>query len=383
MFGLGRLTSGLLLILLGDGQRAAFAPDDLQIPLAVDPPTYLHMLANWDGQWYLRIAAHGYPTSLPTAGGTVVENAWAFYPVFPGTVSAITRLGMSPYLAATAVSTACGALAMVMLFRMVRPSGGRFTASLTVAALSFGPTSLILQSAYTESMALLEVLVVLWALRERRYAVAACVVLLLALTRPVALPLAAVIGILWVLRVRNRGREPFPRRDMVMHALLACGTAASFAAWPAICGLVTGRSDAYAQTQRAWLDGSAGWITWLSPVVTGEDRELLVVALPVLAVLMWLGVRHGARAWGPDLRAWAVVYPLFILAVSRPTTSVFRYLSLTAVSAWPLPDASERVRSPRARAALLAFVVVAGTITQYFWMKWFWVITDSTFAGHP
>lgn len=383
IFALGRAVSGLLLMVIGEGQRASFGPGDLQLPLAIDPPSYLHMLSNWDGQWYLHIVEQGYPLQLPVAGGAVVENAWAFYPAFPGVVSALTTFGLSPYAAATTVSTLCAALAMLVLYRMLREGADRFTATLTVTALAFGPTSLLLQAAYTEGMALLEILVVLWALRERRYRTAGIAVLLLALTRPVALPLAAVIGILWIIRLRRRHVEDFPRGQMVSHALLALGTAASFAVWPAVCGVLTGQSDAYAQTQRAWLDGSTEWITWLSPIVSGEGLDLLVVSVPALALLMWLGIRRGAQAWGADLRAWAVVYPLFILAVSRPTTSVFRYLSLTAVSAWPLPDLSARVRSTPARTALLAFVILVGTITQYFWIQWFWVITDSNFAGHP
>jgi hypothetical protein len=380
---LARCASGVLVLLLGHDQQSAFAPDDLQVRLAQDPATYLNLLSNWDGQWYLQIAAHGYPGALPIVDGAVVENVWAFFPVFPGIVGLLGQLGLPLPLAATLVSTACGGAAMVLLHAMLRPTTGRFTAALTVAAFSFGPASLVLQASYTESLALLEILLVLVALRHQRYAYAALVVAVLAFTRPMALPVAAVIGVTWLLRLRHRHEEPFPRREMLAHAALALGTAASFVVWPLVCSFVTGQPNAYAETQKAWLDDRTGWQTWLSPIVTGDEPGLLVLALPVLLLLTWVACRRAARVWGPELQSWAVLYPLFILAVSRPTTSIFRYLMLTTVSAWPFPDLSSRVRSPGARVALLASVMCLGLLTQYCWISWFWVITDESILGIP
>ena len=47
-------------------------------------PGYFVAMANWDGQWYHEIADLGYPVPLPTdPDGAVVQNPWAFYPVFP------------------------------------------------------------------------------------------------------------------------------------------------------------------------------------------------------------------------------------------------------------------------------------------------------------
>ena len=47
-------------------------------------PHYLDMVRIWDGEWYERIALHGYPRTLPHgAVGTVDYNSWAFFPLFP------------------------------------------------------------------------------------------------------------------------------------------------------------------------------------------------------------------------------------------------------------------------------------------------------------
>lgn len=379
----GRVASGLLLLLLGREQSSSYAPEQLQVPLAQDPPSYLNLLHNWDGQWYLKIASEGYPAHLPTINGEVVENVWAFYPFFPGTIAVLGSVGIPPPLAATLISTTCGAVAAVLLYAMLAPLAGRFTAALTVTAFSFGPTALILQAAYTESMALLEILLLFLALRRKRYGWAAVLVACLALTRPIALPVAAVIGLTWLVRLKHRTEEPFPRPEAAAHAALAVGTVGSFAAWPAICAVVTGQFNGYALTQRAWLGDRVGWQTWLSPIVTGSQVALLVVSLPVLLFLTWVACRPAGRAWSMDLRAWAVLYPLFILAVSRPTTSIFRYLSLTTVSAWPFPDWSARVQTRRRRLTLITMVMCIGIVGQSLWINWFWVITDPSITGIP
>src|SRR6478735_4313827 len=45
------------------------------------PPGYLTAVTRWDGQWYWKIGAHGYPSELPTdASGNVEQNPWAFFP---------------------------------------------------------------------------------------------------------------------------------------------------------------------------------------------------------------------------------------------------------------------------------------------------------------
>jgi hypothetical protein len=82
------------------------------------------------------------------------------------------------------------------------------------------------------------------------------------------------------------------------------------------------------------------------------------------------------------MRLWTVVYPVFILAATPPTSSIFRYGLLAGASAWPAPGVAARLTSPRARAALCAGVLVVGVLTQYAWVRWYLVI-DPMSKGHP
>jgi Gpi18-like mannosyltransferase len=210
--------------------------------------SYFQAIADWDGQWYRAIVEHGYPLHLPVVGGVVQQNAWAYYPLYPMLVRLFTTSGLSFGLAASLVSVGCGAAAMCLLYRMLSSTAGRVSASLTVLALCTFPAAITFQTAYAESLALLLILASLWSLREQRYGRLVVLAVLLSLTRPIALPLALVVGLHWLARWRHRSIEPFPARDRVVVALAAGSIAATFAIWPVVAGVVTGRPDAYFAT---------------------------------------------------------------------------------------------------------------------------------------
>lgn len=370
IFVVSRVVSTLMLLVAGRDQAAPaeigrYFPDD---------PTLGELLANWDGRWYGEIASDGYPTELPRgADGEVVQNVWAFYPVVPALARLAMTTGLDHAWAASAVALLASAAACVLLFGMVRERSDDFTAALTVVGLSLGPVGLVFQTTYTEGPALLLVLLALRALGARRWARVVAYGLVLSLTRPITLALAAVCGALWVLLWWRRRTEPFPVRDRIGLAAATVAVAASFLVWPTVAGVVTGEGDAYRLTQTAWLHGLGGWATWLSGLVgrgTGVPTALGVV---VLVFVGWFVLRRDAAAWPLEGRLWAGLYTLYILAATRPTASVVRYLALAAFPAWPLPEVSQRCRTTRSRIALAVPVVVACCLAQWLWTSLVWV----------
>jgi hypothetical protein len=375
VFGLSRLVDGLLIVLAATDQSAR-DPDVAMVdtPAGADPG-YLTALSNWDGQWYSQIAHQGYPTELPREDGEVQQNAWAYYPLYPGVVRLLMALFRLPFeVAATTVSLVAGAAAMVLLYRLVERVGGRFNATTTVTAVCLFPAAPVFQAAYTESLALLLLVLCLTLLRDRRFGWLAVATTFLAFTRPVVLPLAVVIAVHGFLRWRGRREEPVGRRLLAGYALTAGYAVLSFAFWPVVTGLVTGESDAYFQTQRAWiLDESAGWPSWLTHAWQPGQRAPAVLGLVALFALVLFVVRRAARSWGPELRLWGPVYFLYLLGTTRPTSSIFRYAMLTVVPAWPGVTEPGQVVSRRARIAVLTTMVVVGIPLQYLWLRWFFI----------
>ena len=122
IFALTRAADAVMILVIARDQiPAAALSGDLPLPTLVDPHSYFHVIANWDGQWYRLIASHGYPSRLPTQDGAVQQNAWAFYPGFPVLTRLVMLTGASFGLAASVVSLSCGAAAMCVLDRMLTP----------------------------------------------------------------------------------------------------------------------------------------------------------------------------------------------------------------------------------------------------------------------
>jgi hypothetical protein len=373
-----RLASGFLIVVLARHQIPASAlPADMPLPTLESPATYLHVIANWDGQWYRQIAMHGYPSRLPVEDGAVQQNAWAFYPLFPALAWLGMKAGLSFGIAASVISLGAGALAMCLLYRMLMPRTGRFTAGLTVLALCSAPAAPIWQASYTESLGLLLVLVALWALQERRYATLVVAGLGLALARGIA-PALAVVVVLEYLRLR-RSSEPTSSREQ--RPILLCGIAIAAASllWPAITAVVTGRADAYWSTQKAWITVAGNNTdSWLVSLLRQPAQVTVVVG--ALAVLAYVCLR--ARSWPLVLRVWPVPYAVFILAVTPATASVLRFSLLLGAPWWPAPEWSRRLYSPVGRWFVVVGVFALGLLLQWWWLERYFVI-DPGSHGHP
>jgi hypothetical protein len=382
IFVVSRLVDAVLIVLVARGQVPASAlPAGLPLPTLVDPPTYLHVIANWDGQWYREIASHGYPVPLPTHHGVVQQNAWAFYPVYPALARLLMFGGLSFGLAASVVSLAAGSAAMCLLYWMLKDRCGRFGAALTVLALCCAPAAPILQAAYTDSLGLLLVLLALVLLERGRYGWMALAGLALALTRPVTAPLALVSAAQFVRRWRRRDVEPFPARERRALLLATVALLASTAVWPLTTGLVVGDWSAYGETQHAWRDIAGNRPdTWLVSLVHGAPFGRWVFLVAFMAVL--LVIARYARQWTWGTRVWTFAYPLYIFAATPPTSSLFRYLLVIGPAWWPVPGIAGRVTTRRARVTLMLAVAVVGVALQVVWLRWYFVITPAS-RGTP
>jgi hypothetical protein len=316
----------------------------------------------WDATWYRRIAEGGYPATLPVgADGTVQQNEWAFFPLYPMLVRGLMTLTGGSWAAlAPTVSLLAGAGAVLLVHRTVVRGAPRAVAArpglplATVLLVSVFPTSVVLQVGYTEALALLLVAASLLAVVTRRYGWACAAVLALGFTRAVALPMAVVVVVHALVRLRewrSAGVRP-PGRDLAGIGALAVTAVLSGVAWIAVCGWVTGVPDAYLQTQEAWrgvrtTTPFAGW-SYVPPFWFG-DAAPLVVGAATLVVVACL-VAPSTWRLGRELHAWSAAYLLYLAAAVEPGSSLARFLVL----AFPLGAAT------------------AGVVTRPRWARWAW-----------
>ncbi|WP_181433377.1 hypothetical protein [Curtobacterium sp. MCLR17_055] len=299
-------------------------------------PSFFTFSGSWDASFYRTIAEHGYPATLPVDdSGHVLPNAWAFLPVFPAVVRIVMTLtGASFWVAGVVVASIAGAGACVLLYRLVLAVGCSHRARWATALFAFAPTGFLLQVAYAESLLLVLLFGALLALVRRRYWLIAPLGVVAAFTKPGVLALALALAVHLVVRwvAWRRQQDAFPWRDRIAIVVTGLVVAAAGLAWPVIATAVTGRPNAYLDTELSWWVGFVGrqhfapltpWFTmastWLGPLG-------IVLVVVVLAGAVWFFSRRSTRALGPDVLAFTASYGLYLVAVFLPQQSLPRLL---------------------------------------------------------
>lgn len=351
---------------------------DLQGPNPWWParPGYFEFANIWDAGWYRYISYAGYPSVLPlTDDGHVGENAWAFLPVYPALVRALTFLGVSWEVAAVLLSLAAGLGAALVFHRLMRRFLAPDQATFAVVVFCVAPVAPMMQVGYAESLAFLLMAAALLLLVDRRYGWLVPVVAVWAFTRPGALAFALTLGLHWIVRFARRRDDPFPVREQLLVAGVAVFTGVVGLAWPAVAWLVTGDLAAYFDTELAWRAAYIGynelvpftaWFQgaewWLGHAVGSFQSALVVVVLVaafgVLLFTPWV------KRLGVDLRLWLASYGLYLLAVFFPQSSTFRLLA-------PMFPLAGALAVPRARWWRWLVVVVSLAL-QFGWLVLCW-----------
>ncbi len=351
-------------------------------PWAGDHPTYAQITGLfWDAGWYRRIVDEGYPPELPVGeDGLVQQNAWAFFPLFPLLVRGLMAATSLPFeVAAPTLSLVLAGAAMPVVFRLVERGAPRAVAArpglplASVALVAVFPTAAVLQTAYTESLALLLVAAALLLVVTRRYAAAGAVILALGFTRAVALPMLAVVVVHAFARWRaRRQHDAVTRADAVRLGVLAAVAGLSGVVWPAICGWVTGDPQAYLRTQEAWrgvreVTPFGGW-GYVSRFWFGDAAPWVLL----LAAALVVAVHVVPAAWrlGPELHVWPAAYLVYLAAAIEPGSSLGRFLLL----AFPLAAVTAGIvtRPDWARRAWFFGVVAVmlGLHAVWIWQIW-------------
>jgi hypothetical protein len=343
-------------------------------------PTLGDILGSWDGVWYERIARQGYPVPLPADPdtGLLTYSAWAFYPGFPMLVRVLMLTGLPFLAAAVALNVVLGAVAVLLVWRCLhfalhaQPQPARDRLALAAAALwCLYPATGILLMPYTEALACLLVAGSLLLLMQRRYLAVAAVALALGFTRGVAPALGCAVVAHLVLRWREdraAGTRPLDG-DRSRAGVMVVATAVSSVAWPVLVGVASGLPMAFFDVQAAWGQNPESgpfvlWVAWAWDA-HGVVGVLVLLGLVGTYIALVLG-RHGA--WlAMELRVWALAYPLYLLAVVRPITSMWRFLlldfpvaALVASVAMRTSSGASVVAHWRRRMAVVAVVLVGG-----------------------
>jgi hypothetical protein len=249
------------------------------------------LAAQWDAEWYLGIADHGYAHHLGTAFDA---NNLAFFPLYPVLVKAVAALTPGSR-ATTGLAIAVGGsfLAAWGVHAVGSHLHGRRVGVLLTVLWAALPVGLVEWMGYTESLFTAFAAWALYAVLTGRPLWAASLASLAGLTRPTGIAVAGAVAVSALLSLR-RG---FSVRALAAVALAPAGWLA-YVGW---VGLRLGRWDGYLAVQRLWhneWDGGTETVRKMREVLaqnSSPELFLVTVTVTLLAAVVLYGLSVGDR----------------------------------------------------------------------------------------
>ncbi len=208
------------------------------------PFTFGHELSNWDGGWYLRTAIHGYAHQLDLSSW----NTLGFMPLYPLMMWTLSHaLAISDVLSGMIIATLGGAVATVLIARLVARWWGEQAVRPSLLLFCLFPGTIVFSMVYTEGLLLALVAGCLLALEDRRWVLAGVLAGFATAVEPVAVAIIPACAAATLVEIRRRGWGDRQARRSLWAPLLAPLGAVGFAiflwAW-------TGTPLASYETQR-------------------------------------------------------------------------------------------------------------------------------------
>lgn len=141
--------------------------------------------ANFDGNHYISIARDGYG----------ISSHYAFFPLYPLLVRLLSNIIHPDYTAAFGLSLCAFAIALAVLWRLIRLDYSGAVASWAILLLVFFPVSFFFSFIYTESLFLLFVVSAFYSARLGRWWLAGILGLLAASTRLMGIALFPALAL--------------------------------------------------------------------------------------------------------------------------------------------------------------------------------------------
>jgi hypothetical protein len=322
-------------------------------------------LGAWDGEWYARIAEHGYD---PTLGH---GNAAAFFPLYPSLIGALHDV--LPFVNVVVLGAVVSNLAFVagilLLWRLTRERFGDEMARRVTWYVSFAPVAFVFSTVYTEGLFLLLVVGTFLLLEHRRSGLACVVAALSVLTRPVGIALLPALA--WRMWDDNGRRFD---RTLALRAVPLLLLPAAYAGFQAYLWWRTGLPGATELAQeRGWGRQAEPLLVlalplallhglWQSGAGPRDLQELIDAGVAMLAT--WLLLHAAYRRLVPTEYLLAAAGALVLPALAGTYLAFPRYGMTVFVLAWLLAlHASRRWLDRTLRIALPVSMVVFVVLT--------------------
>ncbi|MEU8974033.1 glycosyltransferase family 39 protein [Streptomyces monashensis] len=314
---------------------------------------------SWDSRWYLHIAAQGYGHKIWITPTGAVQADWAFFPLYPGMIRALTTvLPLTPGQAALLISWICAGVAAYGVYAIGHLLYGRAVATALVALFAVMPHAVELTIAYTESLFAALAIWSLYHVLKRNWLWAGTLAALAGLARPSGFAIALAVSLAAAHEAwRRRGRVPV---SLWAGAVLAPLGWLGYVLW---VGSQTGNLlGGYFKVQSAWdskFDFGIGSAKFVKAMLLHGGGAVYPMALVIVAAGVLLFALLCLERAPLALVVFAGVLILLVVGGSGSFSSKPRFL----LPAFPLliPMARALTRTWRVRPAHA--VLVYGSLT--------------------
>ncbi|HEX9096172.1 MAG TPA: mannosyltransferase family protein [Candidatus Dormibacteraeota bacterium] len=272
---------------------------------------------HWDAQHYLYLATHGY-----SATGDA-RNLIAFFPLYPGLISAIAATGLPARTAALLISNVAGVVAAILLYEIARQELRENAAFRAAAFFVVFPTAYFLLVGYTEALFCALAFGAVLAARRQHWLLAGMLGGLAAAARLTGLALLPFL-VIELVNARHTLRALW--QAVLAPALIVTG----FLTYLLTNLLVLGDAFAFVSVQRQHWSHSlaAPWvgfadairgISWRVPwekLTVGGGEAVGGMAAYATTLLSWLRLRPSDAAYATVLTVMVTFLP-FWLSIPR------------------------------------------------------------------
>ncbi len=213
--------------------------------------------ASWDGGWYLNAAQHGWPHTVPVAGGHVASSTLAFFPTFPVLIRAVHLVVPVSWAHAGDGAALLSEVTMAVAFWVLtRDIWDGEVADRATLLLCLFPGAFIFALIYAEPLLITLAAICIYALRKGHWEIAGLAAALATATRPNGVALVACCA--WEAYRAIRARREW--RSLIAPVLAPAG----IVAWFAYLWATTGSAFAWFRTEQG------GWGEKIDPFALGH-----------------------------------------------------------------------------------------------------------------
>lgn len=184
-------------------------------------------LSVFDGRWFLRLAAQGYPDHV-----VHVQSTLGFFPLYPLVLLAVAwALSCSHLVAGLVVSFVGGLAATLLVYRIAVAAWSPLATRRAVVAFCLFPGSIVFSLVYSESLLIPLAAGCLLALSRRRWVLAGVLAGCASAVEPIGVVIVAVCAVVCAAQLHRSGWHDRTARHSLASPVLSVTGVGAFAAY--------------------------------------------------------------------------------------------------------------------------------------------------------